>query len=304
MRASARAACAAASIIALTACGGGGGTTGGTTPVRTAPNEVRTATGLSAPTETVADQQARVPAILSRMDSLLASTMYLETSRPDLPTLQLRARCMDTACTFAEPGTGLSQTVRLRDLESGGGDERTVALGSRHGITLMYYAEDGGASYGYGAWMQHSGFQVQVEQATDTNGYRYSGWAGTGGGDRTGSAPAGSATWQGLMVGTPVRGSHQGDRLQGEARVRYALGGQGAPTVAISFTGITNLERQAAHTVPTVSFLNVPVASGGTFEAGLTGNRVQGAFYGSAHAEAGGVFEQANIVGAFGAKKQ
>jgi len=53
-----------------------------------------------------------------------------------------------------------------------------------------------------------------------------------------------------------------------------------------------------------VIFADVPISGRGTFEAGLSGNRIQGGFYGPGHVEAAGVFEQSNIVGAFGAKRQ
>jgi len=51
-----------------------------------------------------------------------------------------------------------------------------------------------------------------------------------------------------------------------------------------------------------VTFDDLAIASDGTFKAALTGNRTQRGFCGPGHAEAAGVFEQANIVGAFGAK--
>ena len=39
-------------------------------------------------------------------------------------------------------------------------------------------------------------------------------------------------------------------------------------------------------------------------QSGLTGNRIQGGFYGPGHGEAAGVFQQSGMVGAFGAKGQ
>ena len=67
---------------------------------------------------------------------------------------------------------------------------------------------------------------------------------------------------------------------------------------------IKNIDRNSAHTTTEVMFADVPISSWGTFEAGLTGNRIQGGFYGPNHVEAAGIFEQANIVGAFGAERQ
>ena len=46
------------------------------------------------------------------------------------------------------------------------------------------------------------------------------------------------------------------------------------------------------------------LAADGTFDDGAAGARIQGGLYGPDHAEAAGVFEQSNIAGAFGAKKQ
>ena len=72
----------------------------------------------------------------------------------------------------------------------------------------------------------------------------------------------------------------------------------------IGFGSIKNIDRGTAHTTSTVLFADVPIGSGGTFEAGFAGNRIQGGFYGPNHAETAGIFEQSNIVGAFGAKRQ
>ena len=69
------------------------------------------------------------------------------------------------------------------------------------------------------------------------------------------------------------------------------------------FTNIKNFDRLRNHTTASVSFDRIPVASGGTFEAGQTGDRIQGGFYGSGHAETAREFEQSGTIGAFGAKK-
>ena len=76
------------------------------------------------------------------------------------------------------------------------------------------------------------------------------------------------------------------------------------PSLAVAFAGIKNIDRGTAHTVETVSFENVEVGTEGTFGAGFVGSRIQGAFYRSGHAEAAGIFEQYDIIGAFGAHRQ
>lgn len=67
---------------------------------------------------------------------------------------------------------------------------------------------------------------------------------------------------------------------------------------------IKNIDRGIGHSTPTVLFTDVPIDAGGTFSTGSTGYRVQGGFYGTGHVEAAGIFEEANIIGAFGAKRQ
>ena len=54
----------------------------------------------------------------------------------------------------------------------------------------------------------------------------------------------------------------------------------------------------------TVIFSNLAVGPDGTFARGQSGGRIQGGFYGPDHAEAAGIFEQQDIVGAFGAHRQ
>lgn len=287
---------AVACAILLVGCGGGGG------PDTAASfAEIRDLTGAAAPVETPAVQRARSPGIVSRADSLIVSTIYGESSNPALPAFRLRSRCSGTRCTISEPTTGYSETVRLSDLEFSAGS--AAAVGTRHGVTLMSWTErDAGESYTrLGAWMAHSGFAVEDFQATE-QGIRTGLRSGIAGGDLTGTPVTGGATWLGVMVGTPATGSRRGDRLQGDAALNYDLSSGGGLDVA--FSSIKNIDRGAAHPTATVLFADVPIAPGGTFEAGSAGNRIQGGFYGPGHSEAAGVFEQSNIVGAFGAKKQ
>ena len=103
------------------------------------------------------------------------------------------------------------------------------------------------------------------------------------------------------MVGTPSRGTLRGNVLQGDAALTYTLTGN---SLDAAFTDIKNLDTGAAHSTESVRFDDVPVATDGTYEAGLTGNRIQGGFYGPDHVEAAGIFERSGIVGAFGAKRE
>ena len=282
-------------ISTLTACGGGGG------GLRPSASEIRTLTGASAPVETPAAQGARAPAIVQRADSVIISTIYGDTSHPALPEFRIEAQCTGIECTLTEPTTGFTDTLSLSDFELVAVE--TEAIGTRHGITVMSASgrDMDGEYLNYGAWMHHGGFTIEVAHLEVEDlavGVRQA----FAGGDLTGSAPTGSATWLGVMVGTPATGSRRGDRLQGVAALNYDLEAGGG--LDIAFSSIKNIDRNAAHSTATVLFADVPIDSGGTFQAGFPGNRVQGGFYGPDHVEAAGVFEQSNIVGAFGAIRQ
>ena len=242
--------CAICLITVLTACGGGGSGSGPALSL----DGIRDLTGLSAPVETPAAQRARSPNILSRTDSLIISTMYGETSHPDIPTFRLRAQCSGTRCTMSEPRTGSSYTIRLSDFEIVHGP--TDAIGTRHGITLMSLntQQMGSELSSFGAWMDHSAFAVQTERTT-LEGTRIDARYGMAGGDLTGSPVGGSATWLGIMVGTPTTGSDRGDRLQGIAALNYDMSAGGG--LDIAFSNIKNIDRGTAHTAPTVLFADV-----------------------------------------------
>ena len=175
----------------------------------------------------------------------------------------------------------------------------TVAL-SKNGITLI-----GGKSNdfkAYGSWMRHSGFQVSTNSVV-LEGHTITLRNGLAGGELTGHHPDTSATWRGVMVGTPATGANRGDNLQGDALLIYGFNAQDYAEIDAWFTNIKNIDRNRSHSVTSVRFEDVPVYTDGTFEAGTTGNKIQGGFYGPGHAEAAGAFEQSNIVGAFGAKR-
>ena len=91
----------------------------------------------------------------------------------------------------------------------------------------------------------------------------------------------------------------------GDAVLTYEFPALGSGhTLDAAFGGIKNIDRGTAHGVEMVLFENVAVGRAGTFARGQAGARIQGGFYGPGHAEAAGIFEQSDIVGAFGAKRQ
>ena len=294
---------AAIALLALAACGGGGGGGGAASSgLRLDPARAQSLTVSSPPAETVADRRARAAAFVERADSIVSSTVFGNSSNPDVPSFRIRANCSGTRCTWTEPRSGASTTISLRDLESASGASSQAVLG-KNGVTMFESAHrrDGVDSRWYAGAMDHAGFQLETASGT-SNGVRFGLRGGFAGGDLTGSAPRFTLTWRGLMAGTPTAGAARDNVLQGDAALTYTIDGARGLLDA-AFTNIRDLDRGAAHATASLRFDDVPVASDGTFQAGLTGNRIQGGFYGPGHAETAGVVEQANIVGAFGAKK-
>ena len=288
----------AAAVLALAACGGNGGSVSGGAPTV---GEIRALTGLSAPVESAAAQQARHRENAGRVDSPILSTMHVEAVLPDgTRRFRLLPACTGPRCTLLDPATGETDAIDFATSPIVRGDAE--AIGSAHGITLLAEADRhmGLERTSLGAWMEHGSFglfsdRTMGEEIEST--YLHALVLG----DRTGSAPAGSATWLGIMVGTPVAGDDRGDRLVGTAALNYDLDAGGLDA---AFSGITNIDRGTAHGVEAVIFTDLAVGPGGTFARGESGARIQGAFHGPGHVEAAGIFEQSDIVGAFGARRQ
>ena len=295
---------AAAAVLSLAACGGSGDSAS-EGPLTS--GEIRALTGLSAPTETPEAAQARGLDIFARADSLILSTMHGETGNAEVPAFRLLTQCGGSRCTVTEPLSGAVDTIELANTPLRHG--AATAIGSKHGITLVSEASThtGADLASLGAWMEHSSFAILNERQTGEEG-TVDVWYGIALGDLAGFPPGpipGTATWSGIMTGTPVSGDARGERLVGDTVLTYQFPTQGSGhTLDAAFGGIKNIDRGTAHAVEIVLFENVAVAEDGTFATGQSGARIQGGFYGPGHAEAAGIFEQSDIVGAFGAKRQ
>ena len=281
--------------LALAACGGGGG--------KISAESARTLTGARAPAEAAADQAVRFVDNVDRADSLILSTVHGATTLANLPTFEIDAACENNECTLRESRSGVAlPTLSLDDLSIA--PDATVDFGlTKHGITLFRTRTTDIRAYG--AWMKHAGFALQTHSLSPTvDGRKVSirFHYGLVGGDLTGARPTtGSATWRGLMVGTPASGNRAGNLLQGDAALEYDFD---AKMLDAAFTDIKDLNRNAAHSTERVQFDDIPVAEKGTFRLGTAGNYIQGGFYGPDHAETAGVFERSGIVGSFGAERR
>ncbi len=292
---------ALAAALLLAACGGSDSAS------ERAPTtaDIRELIGLTAPPESP-QAQYRPTEILARSDSLILSTMHGETGDAEIPTFRLLTQCSGTQCTVTEPLSGAVDTIDLANspLRQGA----PTAIGEKHGIVLIWESSihTGADLASLGAWMEDSSFAILNESQTGEEG-PVDVWYGIALGELAGSPPVGSATWLGIMAGTPGTGDARGERLVGHAALtcEFPAGGDGSgPSLDVAFGGIKNIDRGTAHTVETVRFENVAVGPDGTFGTGQSGARIQGGFYGPGHAEATGIFEQFDIVGTFGATRQ
>ena len=156
---------------------------------------------------------------------------------------------------------------------------------------------------GYYGTMQHAAF--------GTGFHKYHDWKGQDGstldhsiqgmgfqGDLSGTRPAGSATWDGRMLGHQWGlEANEDPFLQGHARVSVSFR---RDQVDIGFSGIRSMDGERS--LKNFGFENIPLTSDGTFE-GFDEGLVKGAFFGPAHQEAAGVFNKNSnkIMGSFGA---
>lgn len=104
----------------------------------------------------------------------------------------------------------------------------------------------------------------------------------------------GKASWSGMMVGADIREtSTTGDFVQGDATVTVSFTDA---TVDIVFDNIANLVTGA--TYADLEWDDIALVDG-SFDDGT----IEGQFYDLEHEEVGGIFERANILGAFGASR-
>ena len=126
----------------------------------------------------------------------------------------------------------------------------------------------------YGSRMNHAAFGMQINRG-DVSGTTLTSRFGLAGSDSTGSRPAGTATWRGLMVGTPATGSAKGNGLEGDAALACSMSSQ---SLNAAFTSIKNIDTLRSHATTSVRSAGVPVATRRTFNAGNTGNCIDGGF--------------------------
>lgn len=305
-----RTAALAAAALALGGCGGGGG--GGSTTAPEPLGEEELAALRADP------RVAQLDGILGRADALLFSSLRSRWSlRGGGATLSgALAEPMDCDggdCTGRD-GTGISVGDLTGPADAGIG-LTGAELGSRGGFDTM--ATRGGfdvtesipgvtvtagpsiASYGF--WGEYGFAALEIGSGplsgtVDGTAFRgdFSQARAYAAGGVSGSNPAGqgNATWSGIAEASPT-GTY--GRLTGTATVTVPDLSMPRVSVAIDVPG---------HEIGEPGWTDMPLENG-SFAAGTAGtDRLSGNFHGSGHEEVWGVFDTADWLGVFGARRQ
>ena len=138
-----------AATLLMAGCGGGGGGSPtrhhGESPVPQyrEPDAGRAIglTGSARPTESAADQGARAPGILARLDSIIPSTVFGRTDSPLLPTVQASAGCSGSTCSVSVSTVEFSYGIDLQTITAS--TDEVGAVLTRNGVTTLYYGDEG-----------------------------------------------------------------------------------------------------------------------------------------------------------------
>ena len=221
---------------------------------------------------------------LDNADSLLLTDIY--------GTVPERSVCQGGVCNVA------GSNVYLSDVDVSATYE---AVMSRYGVDVAQgrsISTEGDVttdSQAYGAWADHNFFFIELDTYSTDAGVYATSMYGASIGDATGSVPAsGSATWKGVVVAIEMvrEEGYQGDAILTANFAAFDLD--------VMFTNMHDVETGQARA--SISFDDVPLTTDGF--ASRADGRIEGKFYGPDHAEAGGIFERGNTIGAFGAKRQ
>ena len=262
-------------------------------------------TGANPPALTSAQIAERAQDVTQNADALAASRAHYRTDDENYPEFVLESDCSGTACDFVETvpldELGLEIGFDIDNVEEVFASDGAVGpVLTKNGVTTL---RQGGIDDidAYGAWLEHGVFGVaeDTEGGEDIDSSLIVSFVG---GRRSDSRPSADATYRGLMVGSPVDGAHRGNTLQGDAELVYTSADN---EVDAHFTDIVDLDRGSPHATSRIDFENLAVEEDGLFADGQPGNGfIEGGFAGPGHAEALGIFESDNIVGAFGAARE
>ena len=290
-------AAAAAAALLLSACSGGGGPAPAPTP----------------------DALIRLASVLERADTLLAAsrrTEWLLSARTAGGETIRDARVEAVTCTGARCVGDDGTATALRDLTGPFSGTARAALGTSGGFDTATVAEAVGdvtdrlvdgitvtaspTVTSWGFWGEHGFAALALGAGPLTAAVDGTAFGGTFAlatayalGDAAGTNPTGtgSATWVGIAEATPTGAF---ERLRGTATVTIRDLSDPRVRVAVGVPG---------HAIG--GWADALPLAGGRFASGTVGSDyLAGGFHGPRHEEAWGVFDTADYLGAFGAKRR
>ena len=234
---------------------------------------------------------------------LFVSDISLYASTPQgRVRLLANSNCDPQGCSVSNSALGYSERFTIEDLVAEGesipGSFELVDSGSRNGVELYRASQhipydDGDIDVeGFGGWMRHNTFVAFVGETT-SQGVHVEAGLGLSIGIQSGSFPAVSATYNGVMLGIDRRPAQHGNPVRGDARIDFTLTQPNDPRVSISFSNIDG------GSTSSMNWQSLSVGQNGTFYHG----NISGSFYGANHQEVGGTFNAHDVVGAYGAAK-
>lgn len=239
--------------------------------------------------------------VLAKSDTLMVSDVLSVEGTPSLTQYQCITAtntCTRTGVPLFDPADTLQQLVTVTanpDVERSDVRQYNGIDLAEYSVTRTRQGTEWTTSH-YGAWLDYSAFETTIARGIKPDNVNVLAAYNLSFGQRTGTAPQGNATWEGIMLGH-TRGQDV-DALQGDATIDFELN---AMTVDVSFSNITNQETGADQ--PGVEFSDIPVSNGAFTNRTATAH-IAGRFYGPAHEEVGGVFTYPTALGAFGARQQ
>ena len=250
---------------------------------------------------------------LSQLNSdalLLMSDMYLYGRDEQGKTVNftIDATCSLDGCVASNAQLRFSERFIIGDFlntdDSISDDFQFVGIGSRNGVELYRASQtipldDGEVNVeGYGAWMRHNLFGSFVGETTIQGIYFFEMGFGMSVGNKPGSLPATSATYEGVMLGVDSSGANRGEHLEGNARLEFRASVSDA-RMDVFFTDIRSRSTNTGGSYENIEWRSRSVENNGTFDWGT----INGSFYGPNHEEVGGTFSTGDLMGAYGARK-
>jgi len=294
-------------VLFLVACGGGEQRGPNPTLPPVDPDPIP---GIQRPTFSDSIIRPAVDRVLTVADSILVSD-HVGVS---IPTICFSATYCDT-----DAGGGLGWGWDISDTRDLGLDAKLnysgvglnySGVGDKDGVFLVQGQGEGeflgfpSDSRSYGAWLRHNVFVMYFEtirSGTLPTGVPVDGLSlgyGASVGNDTGSRPSSNATWRGLMIGGERDSSGNDHVIRGDATLVYDVGRN---DLDVLFTNVETLDTHMS--TFDLKWWDLSVDTSGAFHHRDIWGHVDGRFYGTDHAEVGGVFRRGDTFGAYGARR-